>query len=169
MSEEATIHCPLHYIAEITPCDPAEIAPLIAHLAADLPVTQPTPFPRGTVLEDGRLDLCKQQLGPMGCRLVTKALATNTTITSLLLGTDGIGDEGAADVARLIARNERLEIIYLGCNRIGEQGVATLAATLTQNCWCEDYGSSATPSASRVHTLSPKCFVTTGRCVLWIS
>ena len=133
MSAEALINCPLYHLADITPCDPAEIAPLIAHLETDLPVTQPTTFPRGTVLEDGRLDLCKQQLGPEGCRLVTEALATNTTITSLLLGTDGIGDAGAADVARLIACNAHLESVYLGCNKIGKAGVAALAETLTQN------------------------------------
>src|SRR5579871_2032881 len=133
MEEEAVIHCPIHDVTDITPCDPAEIAPLISHLEADLPVTQPTAFPRGTVMEDGRLDLCKQQLGPAGCRLVTEALAANTTITSLLLGTDGIGDGGAADVARLIEHNPRLEIIYLGCNRIGESGAAVLAGTLARN------------------------------------
>jgi len=133
MSDEAIIHCPLYHVPDIIPCDPAEIEPLITYLKTDLPVTQPTPFPRGTVLEDGRLDLCKQDLGPAGCRMVTEALATNTTITSLLLGTDGIGDEGAADVARLIERNATLEIVYLGCNKIGKDGVTVLAETLTQN------------------------------------
>jgi len=133
VSDEAIINCPLYHVADITPCDPAEIEPLVAYLKTGLPVTEPTPFPRGTVLEDGRLDLCKQDLGPAGCHMVTEALATNTTITSLLLGTDGIGDEGAADVARLIERNATLEIVYLGCNKIGKEGVKVLAETLTQN------------------------------------
>lgn len=133
VSEETLIDCPLYRVADITPCDPVEIEPLIAHLQTDQSVAEPTPFPRGTVLEDGRLDLCKQDLGPGGCRMVTEALAANTTITSLLLGTDGIGNAGAADVARLIERNAHLEIVYLGCNKISGSGVSVLADTLTQN------------------------------------
>ena len=64
--------------------------------------------------------------------MVTDALLRNTQIKSLLLGTDGIGDQGAADVARLIERNEHLEIIYLGCNKIGEGGVGPVTRQLQQ-------------------------------------
>ena len=127
------VHCPIRGVIELAPPDVEEIAPLVAHLQANQPVTEPTAFPRGTVLEDGRLDLCKQHLGALGCRLVTDALADNTTISSLLLGTDGIGDGGAADVARLVERNSHLEIVYLGCNFIGETGAARLAESLAHN------------------------------------
>lgn len=132
-NEPVRVHCPIRGVIEIAPPEVEEIAPLVAHLQANQPVAEPTAFPRGTVLEDGRLDLCKQHMGALGCRLVTDALADNTTITSLLLGTDGIGDGGAADVARLIERNAHLEIVYLGCNFISETGAATLAHSLTRN------------------------------------
>ena len=132
-NELVRVHCPIRGVIEIAPPDLKEIAPLVAHLQANQPVAQPTAFPRGTVLEDGRLDLCKQHLGAWGCRMVTDALADNTTISSLLLGTDGIGDAGAADVARLIERNSYLEIVYLGCNFISENGAAKLADALTGN------------------------------------
>ncbi len=88
-------------------------------------------FPRGTIMEDGRLDLCKQALGPAGCRMVTDALAQNQAVVSLLLGTDGIGNAGAADVARLAERNPTIEVLYLGCNRISAEGVAPLADVLS--------------------------------------
>ena len=127
------IHCPIRGVIEIAPPDLEEIAPLVAHLQSDRPVEKQTQFPRGTVMPDGRLDLCKQSVGALGCRLITDALAGNTTITSLLLGTDGIGDAGAEDVARLISHNPRLETVYLGCNFIGPKGAAQIADALAAN------------------------------------
>ena len=52
-------------------------------------------------------------------------------MVSLLLGTDGIGNAGAADVAELVGKNSALEVLYLGCNKIDAAGVAPLAASLT--------------------------------------
>ncbi len=130
MNEHLTIHCPIQSSIETFP---NELEPLLLHLRANVLVTQPITFPRGTVLPDGRLDLCKQNLGVVGCQEVTSALAENNTIVSLLLGTNGIGDTGANFVAQLIERNKRLEIIYLGCNAIAAPGVATLAQALTDN------------------------------------
>lgn len=92
-----------------------------------------TSFPRGTLMLDGWLDLCKQQLGPLGCRMVTEALAQNATIQSILLGTDAIGDQGAHDVAELIKQNPNLRIVYLGCNQIGAQASSALAQALVNN------------------------------------
>ncbi len=127
------IHCPIQGLIEMPSCNANEIAPLLEHLQANITVSQETAFPRGTVTPDGRLDLCKQNLGPQGCRLVTRALESNTRVASLLLGTDGIGDEGARDVAQLIERNAHLEIVYLGCNGIRAEGAGTLARALTAN------------------------------------
>lgn len=130
---DSSINCPLHGAAKMTPCDPEEIKPLVQHLVANMSVMEPMTFPRGTVLPDGRLDLCKQNLGPLGCAMVTEALRCNTTIKSLLLGTDGIGNSGAAQVARLIETNPHLEILYLGCNLIDAAGSETLADALRTN------------------------------------
>jgi Ran GTPase-activating protein (RanGAP) involved in mRNA processing and transport len=133
VAEEQAIRCPVYPLPPRELCDPAEVAPLAEYLRANTPVQENIAFPRGTVTTDGRLDLCKQNLGPEGCRIVTEALAANTTVRSLLLGTDAIGDEGAADVARLVERHGRLEIVYLGCNRIGPEGAGLLADALTPN------------------------------------
>lgn len=131
--EEPAIRCPVYPLPPRELCDPAEVVPLAEFLRANTPVQENIAFPCGTVTTDGRLDLCKQNLGPAGCRIVTEALALNTTVRSLLLGTDAIGDEGAADVARLVERHGRLEIVYLGCNRIGPEGAGLLADALTPN------------------------------------
>lgn len=134
MPETTTpIHCPIRSIYDIVPCEPEEVDPLLRHLRENLPVAGSQAFPRGTVLEDGRLDLCKQSLGPENCRRITDALTDNTTVRSLLLGTDGIGDGGAKDVAALMEQNPHLEIVYLGCNRITEAGTADLCAALGHN------------------------------------
>lgn len=129
MQTQEPLHCPVHRV-EVTPRNPAELIPLLAHLRAGAPVAAAVTFPCGTVLPDGRLDLCKQALGPNGCRQVVEALETNTRVISLMLGTDGIGNTGAADVARLVAHNRAIEILYLGCNNIDAKGIAPLADAL---------------------------------------
>ncbi|MEG4804998.1 ribonuclease inhibitor [Microcoleus sp. ARI1-B5] len=133
MMINTALHCPLPNPIESSSEVVIELKSLIDYLQTDRPIAQKIVFPRGTVMPDGRLDLCKQDLGVMGCHLVTEALANNDAIASLLLGTNGIGDLGAKDVARLIQRNNRLEIVYLGCNAISSTGIAALAEALTHN------------------------------------
>ena len=129
-ADNQPLHCPLYFAPPVVPCDPAELQPLLSFLRSGASLTNAA-FPRGTVTDDGRLDLCKQALGPGGCRSVTDALAQNQTVVSLLLGTDGIGNTGAADVAQLAGKNQTLEVLYLGCNKIGPAGAAPLAAALS--------------------------------------
>lgn len=133
MMVNTDLHCPLPNPIESSSEVVIELKCLIDYLQTDRHSAQKIVFPRGTVMPDGRLDLCKQGLGVMGCHLVTEALANNDAIASLLLGTNGIGDRGAKDVARLIQCNNRLEIVYLGCNAISSTGIAALAEALTHN------------------------------------
>jgi len=134
MPDKSTIvHCPIKGPIVFDACPLEEVVPLIEHLSLNQPVENATQFPRGTVLPDGRLDLCKQNLGAEGCRQVTEALFDNTFVKSLLLGTDGIGDSGAAAVASLVRQNNSLEIVYLGCNYITSVGVQEIAAALADN------------------------------------
>jgi Ran GTPase-activating protein (RanGAP) involved in mRNA processing and transport len=130
--DDPTILCPVH-LAPITPCDSAELEPLLTHLSGDTPVIGSAVFPRGTLVEDGRLDLCKQSLGPENCQRLVAALEGNTQVRSLMLGTDGIGDSGAAAVAELATKNPRLEVLYLGCNKIGPAGAEALSDALAEN------------------------------------
>jgi Ran GTPase-activating protein (RanGAP) involved in mRNA processing and transport len=126
------ISCPAIHVPEIEPCPSVELDPLIEWLSSARPVAQPTTFVRGTALPDGRLDLCKQSLGVDGAQLVLRAFDGNTCVRSLLLGTDGLGDVGAAAVATLIRerRAPALETLYLGCNHIALAGVEALAEAL---------------------------------------
>lgn len=133
MKEHSNVQCPVHRVS-ITPCDAAELDPLLNHLRANLGVDLSAQgnqqFPRGTLTDDGRLDLCKQSLGTDHCLSVTKALEHNTQVRSLMLGTDAIGDAGAAAVAGLASANPHLEVLFLGCNNIGPAGALALDNTL---------------------------------------
>jgi len=130
-----TINCPVQHPLETVSDIFTQIYPLIAHLQTNVTVIEQTTFPRGTVMPDGRLDLCKQGLGYLGFQPIAEALATNTNIVSLLLGTNGIGNVGAVEVAKLIECNQSLEVIYLGCNHIEKQGIIELSKALINNTY----------------------------------
>lgn len=130
MSPSDTIDCPIERAAHTSSCPPEELSPLLEYLQSPDRAAESRVFPRGTITADGRLDLCKQDVGPEGCRLVTDALRHQQHIRSLLLGTDAIGDIGAAAVAELVEHNQHLEIVYLGCNHITAAGAESLAAVL---------------------------------------
>lgn len=104
--------------------------PLVTYLRSGTLPHEDLAFPKGTLRVDGRLDLCKQDTGVEGCRAVLSALAHTNAVRALLLGTNGIGDEGAAMVADTL-RAAELGTVYLGCNLIGPHGAASLAHALT--------------------------------------
>ena len=76
MTEPAAIDCPLHGAIPFVACPDDEVTPLVDFLRRNVNVAATTPFPRGTLTDDGRLDLCKQNLGPAGCERVATAFAT---------------------------------------------------------------------------------------------
>lgn len=122
--------CPVAHRTDFTPCDAAELRPLLDFLRAGQPVAQRMDFPRGVLMPDGRLDLCKQDLGPANAEAVLEALAGYPHATHLLMGTNGIGDTGARAVARLLERGAHVRTVYLGCNLIGADGARELASAV---------------------------------------
>ncbi|MFJ8134990.1 ribonuclease inhibitor [Streptomyces sp. NPDC096013] len=112
----------------IRPRPVAELAPLLDWLRAGRPAGERLDFAVGTALPDGRLDLCKQELGAEGAALVSEALAQGPSpVRHLLLGTDGLGDEGAEVVA---GGSGEVETLYLGCNGITAGGACRIADQL---------------------------------------
>jgi Ran GTPase-activating protein (RanGAP) involved in mRNA processing and transport len=108
----------------------AELAPVLAWLRRGEAVHARTAFPAGTALPDGRLDMCKQDLGPLGAGAVANALPEGGgPVRHLLLGTDGLGDAGVGAVApKAVAA--QVQTLYLGCNGIGGAGVCEIANQL---------------------------------------
>ncbi|QDT86025.1 ribonuclease inhibitor [Gimesia chilikensis] len=129
--KEQIVYCPVGN--EFSPCDPAEILPIVEHLRSNVPVTEQIVFTRGSHLPDGRVDLCKQCIGPEGTTLVADAVKLNLHTRHLLMGANGMGNTGAQALARLIRENESLQTIYLGCNRIDELGATELAQAIAES------------------------------------
>jgi Ran GTPase-activating protein (RanGAP) involved in mRNA processing and transport len=126
-------------IGEVAPRPGEDLEPLLAWLRTGEPATRRLDFPAGTALPDGRLDLCKQDLGPLGASRVAAALpvlpamstfpVAEAPIRHLLLGTDGLGDGGAEAVAE--GAGERgVRTLYLGCNAITAAGTCRIANRL---------------------------------------
>jgi Ran GTPase-activating protein (RanGAP) involved in mRNA processing and transport len=130
---QPVILCPIRGVVELLPCDFDELNPVLEGIRTGVLPEENLVFPRGTLTADGRLDMCKQNLGPEGCAFVVEALWNADHIHSLLLGTDGIGDAGAKMVADLVRHNSNIRTVYLGCNSIGAEGVAHLSAALSDN------------------------------------
>ncbi|KOG29413.1 ribonuclease inhibitor [Streptomyces resistomycificus] len=106
----------------------AELGPLLDWLRAGRPAGERLDFTAGTALPDGRLDLCKQGLGPQGAALVAETLSQGPTpVRHLLLGTDALGDEGATAAA---GAGTGVETLYLGCNNITAGGACRIADQL---------------------------------------
>ncbi|MFF5183557.1 ribonuclease inhibitor [Streptomyces sp. NPDC000345] len=115
-------------VPPVVPRPLTDLVPLLDWLRAGRPAGERLDFAAGTALPDGRLDLCKQGLGAEGAALVAEALADGPSpVRHLLLGTDALGDAGAAAVA---ATDAPVETLYLGCNGITAGGACRIADQL---------------------------------------
>ncbi|MFJ3817939.1 gala protein [Streptomyces sp. NPDC090056] len=131
MTQPTPVRCPAIEHPDLPPADPARLDPLLARLASDRPVETDEAFPLGTLRADGRVDLCKQGLGPAGAARLLPAATASAHAAHLLLGTNAIGDTGAGSLAGALAGGHGLRTLYLGCNRIGPEGIGPLSAALT--------------------------------------
>ncbi|MFD0265235.1 gala protein [Streptomyces sp. NPDC127106] len=133
MTRPIPVRCPAIEHPDLPLADPAGLDPLLARLAAADEVAADEGFTIGTLRADGRVDLCKQGLGPAGAARVAAVAARSPHARHLLLGTNSIGDEGARTLADALADGHGLHTLYLGCNRIGPDGVAALADALADD------------------------------------
>lgn len=124
------VRCPVITDPQRTLADPEDFEPLLARLSTMDSVERPEGFPRGTIQPDGRLDLCKQGVGPVMAARLAATAATSPLIRHLLLGTNNLGADGAQAVADALTPGHHVETLYLGCNRIDAEGVRPLADRL---------------------------------------
>lgn len=129
----ARVRCPAIEHPDVPLIDPTGLDPLIDRLAATDPVDADEKFPVGTLRTDGRVDLCKQGLGPGGVARLLPGAATSRHAVHLLLGTNAMGNEGAAAIAASLSPGHHVETLYLGCNRIDATGVTALAQRLADD------------------------------------
>ena len=79
------------------------------------------------------LDLSWNEIGDKGATSMAAALEKNSTLTSLDLSENEIGHIGAASLAAALQKNSTLTSMSLRGNDIGDEGVASLAAALEKN------------------------------------
>ncbi|MEV4758156.1 gala protein [Micromonospora sp. NPDC049559] len=128
--EPTPVRCPAIEHPDVALADPAGLDPLLARLADPRPVAESEAYRLGTLRPDGRVDLCKQGLGPAGAARLLPVAVRSPHAVHLLLGTNSLGPAGARSVAEALAEGHGLHTLYLGCNRIDPDGVAALAARL---------------------------------------
>ena len=128
VTDESADLPPFAGIGPVVPRAAADLRGLLDWLRTGQVPEQRLDFEAGTALPDGRLDLCKQDLGPDGAALVADALRPGV-VRHLLLGTDGLGDDGASTVADRASDSE-VETLYLGCNAITAGGACRIADSL---------------------------------------
>ncbi|MER7463634.1 gala protein [Streptomyces sp. NPDC097981] len=133
MTQPTPVRCPAIEHPDVPLADPAALDPLLARLAEAERVEADEVFPIGTLRADGRVDLCKQGLGPAGAARVAAVAAGSAHARHLLLGTNSIGDEGVRTLAGALTDGHGLHTLYLGCNRIGPDGAAALAGALADD------------------------------------
>ena len=116
----------------VVPCSLADLAPLLGHLRSNAEVERQTAFNKGTMTTDGRLDLCKQVVGPEGIGPLLGAMMHTDRVKRLLLGNNIVGDDGAAAIAGFLRErgDSPLDCWYIAGNRIGPPGLAHVCEAL---------------------------------------
>ena len=79
------------------------------------------------------LNLGSNKIGTEGAKALAKALETNKTLTTLNLWGNEIGPEGAKALAKALETNKILTTLNLGSNKIGDDGVKALVKALETN------------------------------------
>ncbi len=89
-------------------------------------------FGRGAVYTDGRIDLCKQVVGPDHIEMLMESLVSNTRISHFLLGNNVIGERGAHAIAKFLhePHTPQIETWYLAGNCIDTDGIGDIASAL---------------------------------------
>ncbi len=118
----------------VKPCPPEELEPLLSHLGDKEPVDDETRFVRGTHMPDGRLDLCKQVVGPKGIGPVLDAVADNPHVTNFMIGNNIVGNTGAQAIADFIrSGHSHIDVWYIGGNEIDAHGLAPICESLYEH------------------------------------
>lgn len=93
-------------------------------------------FEKGTVCDDGRLDLCKQVIGPIGIynlieSLRIDSLSKHPKVQHLLLGNNICGNELGVAIAKFIKSGKSaLTTWYIAGNNLDEKGIEPICEAL---------------------------------------
>ncbi|CAF1148717.1 unnamed protein product [Didymodactylos carnosus] len=122
----------------VVPCPLEELEPLLEHMSLDKggPIDdQSIVFPRGAIMTGGRLDLCKQVVGPEGIQPLLNAMKYSSVIHRLLLGNNIVGIVGARGIADYIRNNHdsKIDTWYIAGNNFDGDCMALICDALTSD------------------------------------
>ena len=89
-------------------------------------------FEKGALYTDGRMDLCKQVVGPTWIEKLMLSLTDNDKITHFLLGNNIIGTKGAKSISDFLLNTHKpkIETRYLAGNDIDHEGIKMIVKGL---------------------------------------
>lgn len=124
----------------VTVTDPDEFKPIFDYLLhTEIAPVKPITFIKGTVFPDGRLDLCKQVVGPLSIKKLCETVNKNKSkmVTHFLLGNNIAFRENEEDgtnaLAQLIKHDSSIKTLYLAGNCISNKGIKVIAEGLSTN------------------------------------
>lgn len=111
-----------------------DLEPLLNFLRSGDGVDDETMFKRGALLPDGKLDLCKQVVGPTGINPLLQSMACNPYVTTLMIGNNIVGNDGARSIAEYIKSGKSaLRTWYIAGNNFDGEGIKPIAEALSQD------------------------------------
>ena len=120
----------------VVPCALEDLQPLLEYLTANQPgpndEKQPVVFSRGTLMSGGRLDLCKQVVGPRGIQPLLDAMKHSSVVNRLLLGNNIVGLPGAQAISHYIRFNpdSHIDTWYIAGNQFDSECMALICDAL---------------------------------------
>ena len=125
----------------VTVAETEKITHFIDWLSSNQVITAPQMFTLGTMYPDGRMDMCKQVVGPTHIGKLCQAVAKNQQVKHFLLGNniacDGSFVAGAEAMATLMKSSSEIKTWYLAGNCIDADCVKVLCDGLKTNITCE--------------------------------
>lgn len=96
-------------------------------------------FNRGALYQDGRMDLCKQVVGPSWIENLMNSLVNNSHVEHFLLGNNIIGPIGGRAIGKFLLSEHKPKIKtwYLAGNDLDEFGIKWICDGLAQDQYCE--------------------------------
>ena len=123
----------------VVPCALEDLQPLFEHLTANRPgpsaAAEPVVFAKGTLMTGGRLDLCKQVVGPQGIEPLLNAMKHSEAVNRLLLGNNIVGLPGARAISTYIRDNadSHIDTWYIAGNNFDAPAMELICDALAED------------------------------------
>jgi Ran GTPase-activating protein (RanGAP) involved in mRNA processing and transport len=114
-----------------------ELVEFFTHLANDKTI-EFKQFKRGTIFPDGRMDLCKQVVGPLWIGNLMDSLKTNTQIEHFLLGNNITNLEGGKAIGKFLAEPHscKIKTWYLAGSDFNSEAIKYICDGLKHDVDC---------------------------------